>query len=163
MNSGEKISVPLPQGQWKPAGMGVRLLATFIDGFIISVLSYPLTLMLQWSGGVNFQASATEPESVLFAQMVSITIWTAAVFFYYGYFYSQKGSSPGKMIFRLQVMKSETGLRLSWARAFIRESIGKTLSTMTLLFGYILGLLRQDRKTLHDFLVKSQVLQKVKN
>ena len=154
MESSNRISVDSPAKQ-VPGGFWRRFVAVFIDGIIIGVAIFPITFILSL-----LIIPALGPESMV-PSILSWVVQIAAIYFYYGYFYSQKGASPGKMVMNLRVINSETGKNLSYNEAFLREAIGKLISTLPLFFGYIIAAFRNDKKTFHDMIFNTQVYQKL--
>ncbi len=139
----------------QPGGFLLRLVAITIDGIVCSLLLVPLQLaLIAAAGGAEaFEASPLQGVYYLFNIIL--------VFYYYGWFYSNKGATPGKLVLGLKVVDFETGAYLSYGRAFLRETIGKfvTSFSMVLIIGlFVLG--RADKRMLHDFLAKSQVIKK---
>lgn len=134
---------------------GTRLLATIVDMLIIGAISYPA------------QGAVTAVLALAFGPIVDrhldglqTVISAAVVYAYYGYFYSQKGASPGKLLLNIEVIDSETGGRLSPWKAFFREGIGKFISAIPFFMGYIIVMFRDDRRALHDLLFDTQVVVK---
>lgn len=142
-----------------PGGFWKRLVAVIVDGVILSIAMFPLSFLFGFGIGLFAAASGTEPSPMLVALMdasSSIAGFVAA-FFYYGWFYSSKGASPGKMMMKLRISNSDTGTNMSFSRAGLRETIGKFLSAILLMVGYLIAVFRQDKRTLHDFMFNSQV------
>ena len=61
------------------------------------------------------------------------------------------------------------GVRTGWiasraagAKAGLRETVGKFVSAIVLLIGYLMAAFRQDKRALHDFLFSSQVTHEPK-
>jgi uncharacterized RDD family membrane protein YckC len=79
-------------------------------------------------------------------------------FLYYGWFYTNKGATPGKMVMGLRVVDHETGTNISWGAAILRQ-IGQWFDWI-LLIGVLMACFRRDKRALHDFMAGSQVLQK---
>jgi uncharacterized RDD family membrane protein YckC len=134
---------------------GSRLLATIVDMLILGAISYPA------------QGAVTAVLALAFGPIVDrhldglqTVISAAVVYAYYGYFYSQKGASPGKLLLNIEVIDSETGGRLSPWKAFFREGIGKFISAIPFFMGYIIVMFRDDRRALHDLLFDTQVVVK---
>ena len=78
---------------------------------------------------------------------------------YYGWFYSRRGASPGKMVMGLKIVDAQTGLYLSPMRAFFRETLGKTISAIPFLIGFLVAAFRIDHKALHDLIFDTTVVR----
>jgi len=81
-------------------------------------------------------------------------------FVYYGWFYAEKGATPGKLLMGLKVSHSRTGAPLTYLRAWCREVPGKGLSLLILGIGYLIAATRPDKRALHDLLCDTEVLEK---
>ena len=150
----EKISIKSAEAL-VPGNFGVRFVAVLLDGLILAVASFPIKLIAS--------IALISVGGELLANLGSWVIQMIAIYFYFGYFYSTKGATPGKMILNLRVINSETGKNLTYMEAFLREFIGKMISGLPLLIGYIVAAFREDRKAFHDMIFKTQVLQQKKN
>lgn len=137
--------------EYKPAGWRKRGNAAIIDGFIMWAILFPISfvvaLVLRAVGGEN---SATT--------IIRVVINYAITIFIMGWFYKNKGATPGKIYMKLKVIKSDTGKNMGYMDTFVREIIGKALSTILLFIGYFMPLFRDDKKALHDLIAKTQVL-----
>jgi uncharacterized RDD family membrane protein YckC len=151
----------LQQGTWtrsnrRYAGFWIRFAAVFIDNLILgvagAVITIPLGLGIPTDGGI---------ESIvgIFASIgVSSAINTALAVAYYAYFLSQNGATPGKMVFGLQVIRSD-GSRLTPGRA-IGRYFAQLLSAMILLIGYIIAAFDAEKRALHDHICDTRVVYK---
>ena len=137
----------------EPAGFFIRLLAYFIDMLIVSAIAAPVREIL----GFVFNL-VTFGNGALVAGPVAFISFYGTVFAYFGYFYSEKGASPGKMLFKIQIHDAEAPFaRLSYGKAFFRESIGKIAAAAPLFIGFLVSLFRADRRALHDLLFDTKV------
>ena len=153
-----RLSAPparIPGGFWR------RAVAALLDGCIFSILTMPLTLLLGAAGGTFGALSGTDPQDhVALGLVVSVgsnLLSVVVVFFYYGWFYKNKGATPGKMLLRLRVSYADTGTNLTYWRAFWRETVGKILAAVPLGIGIFMVALRRDKRGLHDLLFNTQV------
>ena len=62
-----------------------------------------------------------------------------------------------------RVIKHNSGKNLTYVEAFLRETVGRLVSTLPLMIGYFIVLFRDDRRAFHDMMVGSQVLHDPKN
>jgi uncharacterized RDD family membrane protein YckC len=133
---------------------GSRLVAYLIDLVIVGALESfvsPILVESVFSGG-----SGASDELKNAAERV---VLLAIIFVYYGWFYHEKGATPGKILIGLGVEDSRTGERLSYARSFFRETIGKLISTVPLMVGFLIAFFREDRKALHDLIFDTTVVR----
>jgi uncharacterized RDD family membrane protein YckC len=145
----------LPGGFWR------RLIAGILDSTICGILTMPVSFVFGVILGLVSAHSGADPQSnapfVLFINVGSEVASLAVVFLYYGWFYSHKGATPGKMLLRLQVSYFDTGTYLTYWRTFARETVGKLLSALLLGIGFLMVALRRDKRGLHDLLLNTQV------
>jgi uncharacterized RDD family membrane protein YckC len=144
-----------------PSGFWRRLVAAMVDSATYSVLSFPVTFLFGFAMGVSGVLSGTDPQhNTTMAALLTVgsyLISFAIAFLYYGWFYKNKGATPGKMLMRLRIARADTGTNLTYWRAFGRETLGKILSSMVLFIGFLLVVFRQDKRALHDLLFNTQV------
>ena len=145
----------IPGGFWRRVG------AAMIDSATYSVLQFPFTFLygfvLGVSGVLNGADSQHNTTMPVLLAIGSYIISFAVAFFYYGWFYKNKGATPCKMLMRLRVARADTGTNLTYWRTFFRETIGKILSSLVLFIGFLLVAFRQDKRGLHDLLFNTQV------
>ncbi|MES2855848.1 MAG: RDD family protein [Bdellovibrionota bacterium] len=153
LNSSERAEDETALGH-VPGEMFPRIIAFFIDGAIVWALSWPLQAVLIGSyallssGMIDFTAPAL--------RFISLY---AVIFGYYGWFYSKKGASPGKLLMGLQVIDSTDGSKINYWKAFFREAVGKWISGIPLAIGYFTAFFRDDRRALHDLLFDTAVVR----
>ncbi|MES2965025.1 MAG: RDD family protein [Bdellovibrionota bacterium] len=150
-----------PQVAVEPAGFWRRFLASFIDNIIVAVIQLPLKIPLAI---VQTASMTTESGGGMVAYLASMfastVVYFVVLFFYFGWFYVNKGATPGKMVLDLRVLREDTGTHLSYWRTFGREFVGKVVLGMaTLGVGYLLAAFREDKKALHDLAFGSRVVR----
>ena len=148
---------PLDMGEMVPGGYWRRLGAGIIDGVLMALITVPAQVMLVFLSAVSIQAGGSSPIGTLLYYGVSLI----ASYFYYGWFYSNKGATPGKLVLDLKVVDSEAGTYLSYPRAFLRETFGKFITSLSLIFliGFLI-FLRSDKRMLHDLIFNTRVIWK---
>lgn len=138
-----------------PAGFWIRFVAAIVDGVIVNVATLPLTLLVGVAAPLIGGGLATK--AVL--QVVNVIITWGIMYFYYGWFYSNKGATPGKLMLGLKVLNVENGAHLGYWPAFFRETLGKLLSGLLLMIGFIMAGVRSDKRALHDLIFNTQVIK----
>lgn len=144
------------------AGFWLRFLAALVDGIILGIggqiIMLPLTFMNQ------LMINQYGPMSAAFFIGTGVNWITSLALAgsYYGWFYSKKGASPGKMLLKLRVVNADNGQNVLFWTGFLRDSLGKLISSVTLLIGYVMAAFRSDHKALHDIMFGTQVLQRIK-
>ncbi len=148
-----------------PGGFWRRFVAFLVDSVIVSIVLTPLSFLFSFlSGSLVAVTGGGEPDltMVLLVQAVSFVTSLIATFLYYGWFYKNKGASPGKMLMRLRISSHDTGTNISYMRAGLRETLGKFVSGIILSIGYLMAAFRQDKRALHDFMFGTQVTHEPK-
>jgi uncharacterized RDD family membrane protein YckC len=151
--------------KYEPAGFWRRGGATIIDGLIIGMLKalvqIPLALLLVYLFYDASAAGKLSPAGALIDAVVNFIVYMVLVYYYYGYFYSKSGASPGKSLLGLKVVDAISGKYLDYWTSFKREVFGKLLSTIILCIGYMMAGFRKDKMALHDLLFNTRVVKTV--
>jgi len=144
-----------------PGGFWRRLVAVIVDGAIVSVITMPLNVV--FGALMGYGATLTADELQTSGGLLALTyggsylISLLTIFFYYGWFYKTKGATPGKMLLGLRVSTFDTGMNVSYWRAFSRETLGKFVSSLLLGIGFLMIAFRSDKRGLHDLLCNTHV------
>lgn len=133
------------------AGFWLRLVAIMVDGFLIFLLQAILGLLLVLIGGDSFNLHG--PMSLLlqgFTTLLSLFYWV----FFTGYC----GQTPGKMLLRIRVIRTDGG-EIGYTKAFYREVIGKFISGLIFLIGYLMVAFDDQKQALHDRMARTYVVK----
>lgn len=117
-----------------------RFAAVFLDGIILMVVNFLLGAVLK---SVYQQSS----------WIGTIIGWAYSV-----YFIGSSGQTPGKKVLNIKVVKAD-GSTLTYGDAVLREVIGKLVSVITLLIGFLWMLWDPNSQTLHDKIAKTYVVK----
>lgn len=133
------------------AGFWLRLVALLIDGFLVFMMQvvFGILLVLTGSEGFNLHGSM----SVLIQ-----TFSTILSFFYWIFFTGYCGQTPGKMLLRIQVIRLD-GETVGYGKAFYREVIGKFISALIFLIGYLMAAFDDQKQALHDRMARTYVVK----
>lgn len=132
-------------GEVKYAGGLRRYAAYSLDSILVGVLGSIIGLPL--SIFVNFSSS----ESLgLIMGLINFIIQLALYVGYYVYFIADRAQTPGKMVFQVKVLKEETLEKPSYSSAFMREILGKFVSTIPLGLGFLWILFDKKKQAWHD-------------
>lgn len=137
-----------------PATFGSRAVALFIDGIILGIAGNIL------SSGLETVIKSNQGDAkVIFAgigiSMILSMILNAG---YYIYFLGKDGQTIGKKVMKIKVVYYEMpGEKLSVGTIIMREILGKWLSAVILMIGYITFLL--GNRTWHDRIAKTNVIR----
>lgn len=160
------------------AGFIVRGAAYFIDNFILSAIGILLLVVMNamqlvdmgaiseaLSGYVADPTSQDALDKVLDAPGMHnfLVIWGVAQAVYFIVFTALKAATPGKMVFGLRVVAAN-GSEMSWILSVLRY-VASLFSQLTLMFygiGYLIVILDPKRRSLHDWVARTFVMQEPK-
>jgi uncharacterized RDD family membrane protein YckC len=135
-------------------GFWRRVAAALVDGIILMIVIFPVEMALGMFAGSNLG----RPRPASFGLVGAIWLFSTALnVSYQGYFLSQKGATPGKMLLGLQVIAA-TGGRISVGRAIARY-FAQFLSALIFGIGYIMVALDSQKRALHDHICNTRVIR----
>ena len=129
------------------AGFWRRLAAVLLDGIIIAVVLVPFSIAL----GVGRNNGASDSLYSLISLAIS---WG-----YPWYFIGAKGQTPGKMALSVKVIRKEDGQVPGYTKAFLREIVGKFISTLIFGLGFWWMIWDKDKQTWHDKIAGTVVIK----
>jgi uncharacterized RDD family membrane protein YckC len=152
-------SAPMPGVQ--NAGFWLRLVAAVIDGIILGVVIWPLSLTIGIAIGLAGGAVSMPGVGVHIVNgIVSFVLSSCASWIYEAAMESSsKQATVGKMALGLKVTDLE-GQRISFARASGRH-FAKYVSGMILAIGYIMAGFTERKQALHDMIAGTLVIRTV--
>lgn len=127
-----------------PAPIGARFFAAVIDRIILVVIGFALNLLIRFDGS--------------FALPVMTSLLVDGL--YAGYFYSKDGATPGKKALDLKLVSSDR--KISFFQGALRDTVGKWISGLILMIGYLMALFREDGRALHDLMFDTKVVKNEK-
>jgi len=127
-----------------PAPIGSRFLASFIDRLILFALGFFLNLLIRFDGS--------------FALPIATSLLIDGI--YAGYFYSKDGATPGKKAMGLKLVTSSG--KINFFQGALRDTVGKWISGLILMIGYLMALFREDGRALHDLMFDTKVIKSEK-
>lgn len=137
------------------AGFWMRLVATFIDAFIVFVLQFLLGSLLAVAG----VASSGGAEGAVGNIAILVQLFGFALSFaYYVIFTGYCGQTPGKMALRIKVIRRD-GSQLSYGRAAFREIPAKFISGIIFGIGYLMVAFDDQKQGLHDRMANTYVIK----
>jgi uncharacterized RDD family membrane protein YckC len=144
------------------AGFWVRAGAAIVDGLLIGVFMLPVHVLaiIAYKSLYGLTLHQALTQGAIVVRLINIGLNAIAIYFYFGYFYSADGATPGKKLLGLKVLTSNCHY-LSYRRAFLREFVGKALiDVFTIGIGYLLVAFRKDKLALHDLIFETQVIKR---
>lgn len=135
-------------------GLVTRVLAFGVDAALVNAVAIAVSAV------VALGASVLTLPDVLKVVMAAIggvayVSWSAG---YFVVFWSTTGQTPGARLLGLRVQSAATGTSLRPARALLRF-LGLTLAALPLLAGYLMILVDDRRRGLHDWLAGTVVVE----
>lgn len=142
--------------QFVYAGLRDRFLAVFIDGLILSTISFVVNFVV---GMVSALSGATpDPVFTIITIAISGLVWIVQIV-YPIYFIGAKGQTLGKMIMKIKVIKEDTGEIPGYTTAFLRETVGKFVSGIVLGIGYFVAYKDPKKQAWHDKIAHTIVIK----
>jgi len=127
---------------WYKATILRRWMASLVDGLILLVVIIPFVIFYQ-SASSNL--------------IPNLLAWGYSVFFVWRF-----GATLGKKLLKIQVVTTKYEPVSFWG-AFLREVVGKFLSSLIFGLGYAWALWDKDRQTWHDKIAGTYVVTKLPN
>jgi uncharacterized RDD family membrane protein YckC len=141
---------PVPSGY---AGLATRVLAFAADAVVINVVAWFVTAVVAL--GLSLLAIPHEVIVILAAIGAGIALlWSVC---YFAFFWSASGQTPGNRLMRIRVQDAASGKPLRLRRAVLRVLV-LPLSALPLCAGFLLVLVDDRRRALHDRLVRTVVV-----
>lgn len=131
--------------QFNYAGFGVRFLASLIDGIIIGLANTAINFMLKAILGDG-------------AGSLSMILNLALSVAYYVWYQNKNGQTIGKKAMNIKVVTYE-GKTPTMFAFFLRDIVGKIVSTITLFIGYLMVLWDPKKQSLHDKIAGTYVIR----
>jgi uncharacterized RDD family membrane protein YckC/pSer/pThr/pTyr-binding forkhead associated (FHA) protein len=142
------------------AGFGVRLVASLIDGLLLSALMIPFIILI----GVFMvkMQNSGEPSPLAFIVIsASYVIIIVASLIYQLIFIGKKGATPGKKFMKLRVTFPDGQYPIGIGKAFLRM-IGTMLSGMICMIGYLMIIFdKEQHRALHDRIAGTVVIREI--
>jgi len=145
-----------PPAQQTPAGIpnlaapGQRFLAQVIDSAILLVVYIVLSFPIGMATGALSDNSSTPSTTSIWIGIIAQLAISAINIFYYIYFIGKTGQTPGKSAMKIKVIKVNPQEKVGYIGAFLRETIGKLISALGLLIGYLSIFWDKNRQGWHD-------------
>ena len=143
-------SVDTPTLYYVPAPFHVRFSAHVIDRLFLYVFILPVLALL----GVDPSTDVTTPGRGVYSVGIYVTL--AIVILCAFLVLARRGQTIGKFITRCKVMRYD-GTTASFFVVVTRETVGKLLSSL-LAVGFIWCIFDNERRTLHDIMMRTHVV-----
>lgn len=131
------------------AGFGSRLVAHIIDGAILSISIG----IISWITGIEFSSGVME---IVYSPGGWISFFLVLAYFVY-FETSEKQATIGKSVMGLKVIRQD-GKKMETSDAIIRY-LGKVLSAVIFMIGFLMVLFDDQKRSLHDRIAKTYVVK----
>lgn len=121
--------------EYRYAGFWIRFVASFLDGIVMFAFQY----LIYFIAGVDLM----EPPALL---NLALTLVSIA---YYVIMTVMLGQTLGKMALGIRVVRKDGGPN-GWGWILLRETVGKLVSALILMIGYIMAGFDSKKRALHD-------------
>lgn len=138
------------------AGFGIRLLAWLIDTILLSIVGGVLAGILVVTGTTRGTENIVGYTNVL-SNLLSLII----SFVYFVFLQAKYGQTLGKKVMNIKVVTASGGTP-SMLTFFLREIIGKFISALIIMIGYLMVLWDPKKQALHDKIAGTYVV-KIRN
>lgn len=137
------------------AGFWIRFVGYLIDGGIVGIVQMVLGVLLGFIlGALGGMSDEGQAAISVVSGLLGIAISLGYGVFFIGYC----GQTPGKMIVRIKVIRTD-GSELTYGRAFLREVVGKFVSGILLCIGYLMVAFDSRKQGLHDKIADTYVIK----
>ena len=131
---------PLNESSDQLASVGQRALAQVLDGLIIGLPLFLLTL--------SFGGDLTDTENSNLAWLT--VLWLGVSLFYSTAFVAITGATPGKRIMKLRVVNRDDGSPVNWTYAAVRALV-PTVAGVVPVIGFALNIAVYVRAFFHPY------------
>jgi|SRR3989344_2422311 len=133
-------------------GFWRRFVAALLDGLILTAFNFLIGFVFGFSGDSGSGASFSSSSPM--ANVASLVVWIGYVVFYQ----AQSGQTLGKKVMGIKVVTLD-GQKPSVVTFFLRDVIGKLVSGIILLIGYLWVIWDSKKQALHDKIASTYVVR----
>jgi uncharacterized RDD family membrane protein YckC len=146
------------------APLGARLLAALLDALLFSAGSLvPFApLIATWAIERYLLASTVSAPGRAVSEVIlygCLGLWLIYACYYFVHGWAKRGGTPGMRLCDLRLADDTNHVPAGWRRALMRL-LGVGLGLLTLGIGFLLPLVRSDRKTLQDLVAGTHVVRR---
>lgn len=138
------------------AGVGSRFVAAFLDVLVLAFVGFVISFTFQVVGMVAGGSNSIVGSIV--KSLGSLIVFVIQIV-YATYFIGSRGQTPGKMIMKIKVVKIDTNEVPGYTKAFLREAVGKFVSSLVFGLGYFWAIWDPKKQTWHDKIAGTVVVK----
>ena len=139
------------------ASFGLRFGAYVLDAIILYVAGLVIGAAIGGVMGALFGTALRNTGTFLEMQLVVIAVTLGVQVAYHTFFLGKFGATPGKMACKIKVVNGD-GSKISYLKGLGRF-FGYWVSSLTLLIGFFMMLWDEEKRTLHDRICNTRVIQ----
>ena len=145
------------------AGIGPRIGAYLIDGFIVGIIigiGYFIAGVLAIGGAATSTREGADIGGLAAAGVFLILVPIALIIWFYNQIYlvvKNNGQTIGKKMMKIRIAKDD-GTPMGYGDAFLRNLVGYWISSLVCHLGFIWALFDQQRQGWHDKIFKTHVV-----
>lgn len=143
------------------ASFGRRFAASLLDGIIVGIASGIISFIIGIVTGiilVTIGGSSKDLGKMIVSGLVQIVNLTLTMG-YYIYFIGKEGQTLGKKALGIKVVKKDSQQAPGYMSAFLREVVGKIVSSLVFGLGFLWMLWDKDKQTWHDKIAGTIVIK----
>ena len=139
------------------AGYGARFFASLIDGILLGIAQF--IVGLAFTLGPMALLRGQNLGLLMFLPLVQFLLQIMMTVYYYGIYQHNAGQTVGKKAMGIKVVDMVTGQTPSVGKFLLRDMIGKILSSLILMIGYLMPLWDPKKQALHDKIAGTVVIK----
>lgn len=133
------------------ASMRSRALAYVIDDFLVTII----IIMIFWK---SISVLSDDMDAMMFFMKTElVTPLIILKVLYHTFFVWYYGATVGKIVAKIRIIDANSWGKVSMFSSFLR-SFGRIFSEMFFYIGFLVGFFNDGRKTFHDFVGKTLVV-----
>lgn len=144
-------------------GFWVRYAALVIDNLVAGIIQFAIAIpffIIMFVLGMMAGDSAVGGTLGVLVMVLMYIAMFAAVYGYFIWMIYRHQATLGKMAIGARVVSVTTGEGLSFWKVVLRETVGKIVSALILMIGYIMAAFTARKQGLHDIMADSVVVYK---
>ena len=156
------VSGPAPGVRF--AGLGARLIAYIIDGFIVTIVIIVVSLVFAAIAAAAFASNTTTDSSgaavgaVVGGTVVYIVVIFLVSIAYFPWYWARGGQTPGMKMMHIRIVRDADGGPIDGGAAILRL-IGLYVSGAVFYLGFIWVFVDKRRRGWHDLIAGTVVIE----